>query len=167
MQVCNILYLLGRNNSPSFLNHDIIIYTSLTSSVNLLPYADLVVALGTDGKVAEQGSFVDLNAKDGYVKSFCIEHVSKGVTNSASDFSDELKVDVKLLRGTPEKTPAAIKALEQSRQTGDMSVYKYYFDATGGLYATPFFFFAACWGFFSTFPSKSILSYFGLDLNVC
>jgi ATP-binding cassette, subfamily C (CFTR/MRP), member 1 len=45
------------------LNHSTIIVA--THAVNLLPWADQIVALGKDGRIAEQGTFAELNAREG------------------------------------------------------------------------------------------------------
>lgn len=92
-----------------------------THSVQYLRYADHIVALAEDGSVAEQGTFSELESRDGYVHHMKIKAVS----------FDERQ------EGQPALLP--IKALEKAndaqhdlaRRTGDVAIYRYYLRTLG------------------------------------
>jgi ATP-binding cassette subfamily C (CFTR/MRP) protein 1 len=55
-----------------------------THAVNILPQADQIIALGSDGAISEQGTFAELNSRDGYVRSFCLEYARDNEKTSES-----------------------------------------------------------------------------------
>lgn len=78
-----------------------------THSVKHLPSADHIVALGSDGKIVEQGPFLDLMTNDfGYVYSL-------GVKESSSEKSDD---DITLASSNPQSVPGRIMLLLGQRR---------------------------------------------------
>ena len=76
--------------------------------------------------MVEQGTFEELNARDGYVKHLVIEEKEKKKV-----LDDELEI-------TRERPEARAKLIDldlmrndKARQTGDTAVYKYYYKSVG------------------------------------
>jgi ATP-binding cassette, subfamily C (CFTR/MRP), member 1 len=122
--------------------------------VELLPSADLIIALDKAGNVVEQGTFEKLNVTQGYVHSLSINN-----TNTPNDYgndSDRESNDATLLKKFELEPAAAIDSTsDSSRQNGDISVYKYYFDTVGMWWCGLFFATLAAFAFFYVFSSKS------------
>lgn len=118
--------------------------------VTLAPYADQVVALGTTGEVAEQGTFEALNAAGGYVSQFNLPEPDWAfTTNTGEDLAEYKTISTNTKLSTEEIEAKA------SRQTGDMKIYLYYARSVGWL---PFLIFVVAIGAFVfcySFPSKS------------
>lgn len=120
-----------------------------SSSVKRVPYADHIICLGSDGRISEQGSFNDLNAKEGYVSSFGLpppewDFESLKIANHADDKpgtsvsfegSKELLVD------------------DLSRRNGDVSIYLYYVRAVGWIPTIIFVVAISAFVFCLSFPS--------------
>ncbi|KAF2673292.1 ABC transporter [Microthyrium microscopicum] len=95
-----------------------------THAVKHLPYADHIIALGSDGTILEQGSFSDLSSNNGYVQSL---QVQSGVSSDAQAFDES------------ERSPEPLTATAESkqhlddrrRQLGDVTVYKIYLSTIG------------------------------------
>ncbi|KAF2001413.1 multidrug resistance-like protein [Amniculicola lignicola CBS 123094] len=120
-----------------------------THAVNLLPYSDHIIALSSEGVIAEQGSFQDLTATDGYVRQFYSEHLDNhAITEGLSEAPSSAGKDTPSANVTP-----ADASVDKLRQLGDWSVYNYYFKTIGWLTTTLFLFLALCWAFFQTFPT--------------
>ncbi|KAL9109116.1 MAG: hypothetical protein Q9227_006207 [Pyrenula ochraceoflavens] len=122
-----------------------------THAVNLLPFADHIIALGKDGAIIEQGDFQTLNSKDGYVRSLCVRH--------ADDIKDKQEVQLnqtkeQVKNGTRRKpTTKSRPPDDRKRQLGDTSVYHFYFQALGRPITIVFLFWQICWAFFQAFPT--------------
>ena len=105
------------------------------------------MALSKDGRIAEQGTFTELNARDGsYVQSFALQQAARGLEEEQTEPAEIYKL------GT--KPASAIDTIgDKSRQLGDFSVYKYYFSATGRSAMIIFWVLEILWAFLETFPS--------------
>lgn len=125
----------------------------LTAKVNLLPMANHIISLGRDGCVAEQGSFADLQASDGYVKSLCLASRRIDDAESVSAGTPGLIEFEIPARNAVANVPAASSP---TRQTGDVTIYTYYFATIGPRLTIVFLGLAAFWGFINAFPSMSI-----------
>lgn len=121
-----------------------------TNDIDLIQFADHVVALGTTGTVIEQGSPEMLLSTQGYTQRLVasnlkvVEGTSKGIAEapnlpSTVAESNERAVD----------TPAF--DTEGNNKT-DLSVYWYYFRSIGLLNMIPYLFLAGSFGFFYNFP---------------
>lgn len=115
-----------------------------------LPYADHIVVLNAEGRIAEQGNFHVLSATGGYVSSFnlprpdwdyCVEESTlKTVPKPTADQNTI-------------QTSEDLEA-EANRQTGDFSIYRYYLGSVGWL---PIMIFVVCISSFIfciSFPSE-------------
>lgn len=89
-----------------------------------LPYSNYIVALGQDGSIIEKGSYDELVAAKGYVSS---------LDSTASRVNTERAPDIVLDDETLQELnlPDDDHADDTSRQTGDWSVYLYYFQHIG------------------------------------
>ncbi len=97
----------------------------VTHAVHLLPYADYILALDSDGKTAEQGNYPSLTTAGGYVQGLA-RKIRKSDQDSTGRGSET---------GTQPKKPRRVVPAEivanQARKTGDWATYKYYFMAAG------------------------------------
>lgn len=128
----------------------------LTSqTVRRLPYADHIVAIGSDGKVSEQGSFDELKANGGYMSTFTFTSVESRTFSRQEELqavqdTDTTKESVPLVAETE---PAALEE-DSTRRTGDVSVYLYYIRAIGWIPTIIFLVCITCYVFGISFPSK-------------
>jgi ATP-binding cassette subfamily C (CFTR/MRP) protein 1 len=96
-----------------------------------LPLADNILVLDKDGKVVEQGTFDYLRSRDGFVSKLML-HPELLKSGSRSDNTENTLQKMpaaavaKVLPG-----PSANDAADLARQTGDISVYKYYLKSIG------------------------------------
>ncbi|KAK8115981.1 ABC multidrug transporter [Apiospora sp. TS-2023a] len=124
----------------------------MTHSVKHLPAADHIVALSIEGTVAEQGTFTELMAQNGYVTGL-------GVKSAGSETSSEKLAPTvdpqgpqgELLRQIT--VTSVVPDTSKARQTGDRTVYAHYFRSIGWTVTAFLVFWAACFGFFQGFPN--------------
>ncbi|KAI5231758.1 multidrug resistance-like protein [Aureobasidium subglaciale] len=124
-----------------------------THSINHLPVADHIIALG-DGTVVEQGDFRKLMTNNGYVQRLRLWDAPKHQI-SAATFSTEQTTrskpsplsepNLKLVSSTPKN--------DALRQSGDKTVYKHYLKSMGWILASLGVLSSALWGFFTNFPT--------------
>lgn len=112
-------------------------------------YSDHIIALGASGTIVEQGTFADLSGAGGYVQSSCLKHLDD-TEQKAFPVTEASKED----ESSPTKVTPINMTLPKDRQTGDISIYRYYFKSVGAPVTAAFFSCAACWGFFNAFPSE-------------
>ncbi|KUJ06202.1 P-loop containing nucleoside triphosphate hydrolase protein [Mollisia scopiformis] len=98
-----------------------------SSSCKRLPSADHIIVLGDDGKIAQQGSFSELNSQSGYVQSLNISLLESGSKPRDDSGTQKQNSDLALLR------PSETSIDDMSRRTGDTSVYLFYIKAVGWL----------------------------------
>lgn len=98
-----------------------------------MPLADNILVLDKGGKVAEQGTFEYLRSRDGFVSKLMLPpELLESASRSDEKENTSQKVPAaaaavaKVLRG-----PSANDAADLARQTGDISVYKYYLKSIG------------------------------------
>ncbi|KAL3426779.1 hypothetical protein PVAG01_00288 [Phlyctema vagabunda] len=119
-----------------------------THAVNLLPWADQIVALGKSGQIVEQGTFADLNAREGsYVHSFAL----RGASKRPEEVQEKNIGPYKLASHQNNALKSSVE--DKARQTGDLSVYRYYFAATGRPAMIYFWVMQIVWVTVETFPS--------------
>ncbi|KAI8938151.1 hypothetical protein NX059_005817 [Plenodomus lindquistii] len=100
-----------------------------SSSAKRLPYSDHIVALDSEGTIAEQGSFEKLNLSGGYVSDFDLPppdwefSPEKHVYEAPPKYTERQVSSTKL-------TEDDIQA-EANRRTGDMAIYLYYIRSVG------------------------------------
>jgi ATP-binding cassette subfamily C (CFTR/MRP) protein 1 len=97
--------------------------------VRHLHLADIVVVLGSDGHIAEQGTFENLRSQNGFVSKLLL-HPELLESSSRADAGDNDAIDSKAKRSTaiPKIVGGATAndVEDLTRRTGDFSVYKYY-----------------------------------------
>lgn len=129
----------------------------LTKLVDLLPSADHIVALGNDGRVAEQGTFEELNTAQGYVHGFSIESSSeKTVHAGVGDQKNDVEEHPILQR---QNSIVADISDDRLRQTGELSTYSYYFAAIGWRYTMIFALLLLIENVFKTFTVRSVRAF--------
>ncbi|KAL2069425.1 hypothetical protein VTL71DRAFT_14104 [Oculimacula yallundae] len=99
-----------------------------THAIRRLPFADHILALDSNGCVAEQGSFEELRRAGGYVE---------GLWRHVGEKSQDTKTSTRaLLSGTAvESTTKAIEAITEeddfNMSNGEFATYRYYFESIG------------------------------------
>lgn len=122
-----------------------------THSVRHLPAANKIIVLN-NGTIAEQGSFKQLTARQGYVQHLGLKVVS---------ISDVLLEDTLSEQGVelPEasqptlNTSDLVPLTDEGRQAGDGTVYKHYAKSIGFFLSICSLLFASLWGFFTNYPT--------------
>ncbi|XRM48571.1 hypothetical protein ABZX51_011487 [Aspergillus tubingensis] len=137
-----------------------------THSVRHLPSADYIIVLG-NGSVEEQGTFIDLSTRPGYVRRLKVGLKQEGEDNFIADdepgpdpyqeHKDQAEADKKLqheitVNSTQSSTPVT-PGVAAARQVGDATVYKLYLKSMGWFVAACSLFFAALWGLFTNYPT--------------
>ncbi|KAL9623731.1 MAG: hypothetical protein Q9160_001961 [Pyrenula sp. 1 TL-2023] len=90
-----------------------------------LPYADHIIALSSDGTIAEQGSWDQLRFSGGYIQG--ISKGSKELTNKRVESSAPKQSAIIAVADNDMNNTAA----DLSRKTGDWLVYKYWLSSLG------------------------------------
>ncbi|KAK8045365.1 ABC multidrug transporter [Apiospora rasikravindrae] len=125
----------------------------MTHSVKHLPGADHIVALSIEGTVAEQGTFPELMANDGYIKGLGIRATGSETSSEKLDLAaDPQGPPAELMRQTT-AVSSIVPDTSKARQTGDRTVYTHYFRSIGWIVTAIIVFWAACFGFFQGFPN--------------
>ena len=120
--------------------------------MNLLHLADHVIALSSEGTIAEQGTFQNLQSSNGYVHRLCTEKQD----GAASSTADSGPSKPSATSTPPQAVTVPGASGDISRQTGDWTVYKYYFRTNGKYASVMFISLSAAWAFFFAFPSKTM-----------
>ncbi|KAK6517411.1 hypothetical protein TWF281_004068 [Arthrobotrys megalospora] len=121
-----------------------------THAVNLLRHADKIIVLGNDGIIVEQGRFSELiETEGGYVREATREFNETSMKISAKD-QDTRPSEGSSLR--PEKKSGEAE-VDPKRQTGDWSLYTYFFSRVGKKVTIAFIVLEILWAFFSAFPT--------------
>ncbi|KAK5046622.1 hypothetical protein LTR84_007383 [Exophiala bonariae] len=119
----------------------------VTHAAHKLQYADLIVSLSSDGRIAEQGNYVSLANSGGYVESLNIELKQE---RHNTDQTDHIE-DVNLIKADRTAGISASQANENAakrdlfRRTGDWTAYKYWFKSAGYLSSILSFVEASVW----------------------
>ena len=123
----------------------------LIEEVSLLPFADHIVLLNSDGHIARQGTFEQLNVNDTYLEGLASH-------DGRTDSGDNEVLPQAPTSSRPQPSSQARSASnDASRQEGDSSVYRFYGASMGwrrlAFYATSILFYGA----FSGLQCKSAL----------
>ncbi|KAK6823394.1 hypothetical protein RU639_006092 [Aspergillus parasiticus] len=101
-----------------------------THSVHHLPQADLIIVLGDDGQVLEQGSYTQLRSHvGGYIHKLGVQPRQTSELAQTIDISSRQHQS----QNIPAGSLRAFSNIDGSRQANDLAVYKYYFSSLGGL----------------------------------
>ena len=98
--------------------------------VHHLPAADAIIVLAKDGQIAQQGSYIELQSSDGYIRDLAL-----GKTSKEKVAENENVNDVALVPPQADPVREDSEALDLKRQTGDMSLYKFYFKSVSAAIA--------------------------------
>jgi ATP-binding cassette, subfamily C (CFTR/MRP), member 1 len=100
----------------------------LTIVVRHLPLADNIIVLDPSGRISEQGSFVYLRQKDGFVSKLMLQPglLEQSHSKRSSESAQKGHAVLKIFQG-----PTANDVADRTRRIGDVSVYKYYMAAIG------------------------------------
>ncbi|KAF2488718.1 putative multidrug resistance protein [Lophium mytilinum] len=95
----------------------------VTHSTRHFHLANHIAILSKDGTVAQQGSFEELKAREGYIKGLLLDpnHGTDEIASSAQIITQKRPV----VKGV-----SANDVSDLTRKTGDVAVYKYYFKTT-------------------------------------
>jgi hypothetical protein len=144
------------------------LYANVDFQVDFLASADHIIALGREGKITEQGSFERLFTTDGYVQSLM---ANKSIVSVTDAHQDEI-ISVSAAEASVPKVEYKAKQVEvkddKRRQTGDSTVYKYYFGSIGTVFLVTLLVLEVVWAFLQSFPSKlnhDMTSFMSLDAN--
>jgi len=102
----------------------------VTHAVHRLSYADHVIAMNSTGTIIEQGSFDQLQGSGGYVQGFAIKHKAENHEPSTESPNPHASGFVRAV-GDIENEILAVEENNLTRQTGELSTYKYYFLSIG------------------------------------
>ncbi|RAO71528.1 uncharacterized protein BHQ10_007540 [Talaromyces amestolkiae] len=109
-----------------------------THGTNYLPQADLIIVLGDNGQVLEQGNYPQLRSHTGgYIQGLEIQSKQMDEVEETANSDNDRWEPPKITKG-PLSAPSP---LGSRRQTTDIAVYKYYFSALGWLRVTVLLFF--------------------------
>ncbi|KAE8321596.1 P-loop containing nucleoside triphosphate hydrolase protein [Aspergillus sergii] len=101
-----------------------------THSVHHLPQADLIIVLGGNGQVLEQGSYTQLRSHTGgYMHKLGVQSRQTNELAETIDTSNRQSQSQSITTGSMSASPTT----DGSRQANDLAVYKYYFSSLGGL----------------------------------
>ncbi|KAF5878883.1 putative abc multidrug protein [Botrytis fragariae] len=126
----------------------------VTHAIHRLAYSDYIIALDQSSQIIEQGTFDYLKTSGGYVENLETRH--------RSEDCDSEEIDTK--ETTQKQGPFTIvenddlinEIADLSRQTGDASVYQYYFASIGWVPTGIFFFFVLIFGAASKLPEIAL-----------
>ncbi len=146
--------LLGQNG---LLRHQGATTILASSSSKRLPFADHIVVLNEEGRIAEQGSFRELNAMGGYVASFELQPADWTVRSTEMTNLDQvlaMATTSKLVYPTlpPSKESASTVEFEANKRTGDLAIYAYYAKSVGWFAVVTFIVAMCAYVFCISFP---------------
>lgn len=118
----------------------------VTHAVHRLRYADLIVSLGVDGRVTEQGDYTSLVNSGGYVHSLDVRF--KQEQRSLDEVVDP-EIPAEAGKVEDLAAMAAVEDVEGAqdlmRRTGDWAIYKHYFKSCGYVSSVLSFVWAFLW----------------------
>ncbi|RAQ42669.1 ABC transporter [Aspergillus flavus] len=101
-----------------------------THNVHHSPQADLIIVLGDDGQVLEQGSYTQLRSHaGGYIHNLGMQSRQMDELAETVDLGYRQSQSRNITTGSVSASPTT----DGSRQANDLAMYKYYFSSLGGL----------------------------------
>ncbi|KAA8575989.1 hypothetical protein EYC84_006152 [Monilinia fructicola] len=126
----------------------------VTHAVHRLAYSDYIIALDQSSRIIEQGTFEHLKTSGGYVENLATRHKSE------DDNLEESNMDKTAQKRNPFVTAESDDFLDEvadlNRQTGDASVYHYYFASIGWVPTGLFFLYVLIFGAASKLPEFAL-----------
>lgn len=120
-----------------------------THTDKLLAFADKIIVLDS-GSVLEAGSLESLTSSGGYLNSFNPKMLVDFDESDTYDISSATRSDLRtVVQSNPDET-----LHDPKRQSGDVSVYRYYAAVSGHKAVLLFLVFMVLWAFCGEFPSK-------------
>ncbi|KAL6807735.1 P-loop containing nucleoside triphosphate hydrolase protein [Trichoderma sp. SZMC 28013] len=123
-----------------------------TQTVEFLASADLIIALGREGNIIEQGSFSQLLASDGYVRNLNAKRAIAPNSEVQDDAISESRAEATTPKVEYKAKQVEIKD-DKRRQLGDSTVYKYYFGSIGSIFIIILLSLEIVWAFLQSFPT--------------
>ncbi|KAF4983690.1 hypothetical protein FZEAL_957 [Fusarium zealandicum] len=118
-----------------------------THSVQHLPTADHIIALGPGGTIIEQGTFIELMDNNKYVHSL-------GVRHGGTDTSSGMEKPAETVTAPLPPSKVTNTAMEdKARQQGDWSIYTHYFKSVNPLSVFTVTFAGMMFGACASFPT--------------
>ena len=118
-----------------------------THEVNLLPRADHIVVLGTDGGIIDSGSYEQMTRTSEYIKSLSAKIKLDANVESRPRKHDGAQDKLRFQDG--DQVDLAVPE-DQNRRIGDPTIYKYFLQHIGLWRLVVFAFFQCGWAAFST-----------------
>ncbi|KAB8290460.1 hypothetical protein EYC80_010891 [Monilinia laxa] len=126
----------------------------VTHAVHRLAYSDYIITLDQSSQIIEQGTFEHLKINGGYVENLASRH------RSEDDNPEEKNMDKTTQKRNPFVTAESDDFLDEvadlNRQTGDASVYHYYFASIGWVPTGLFFLCVFVFGAASKLPEFAL-----------
>ena len=124
-----------------------------SSSSKRIPFADHIIVLNENGKIAEQGSFKELVASGGYVSCLDLQPADWRIKSKQSDLNQLLPSVTKYIPSTLKpKTMVEEAEFEANKRTGDLSIYAYYTKSVGWVSVLIFVVAVSAYVFCISFP---------------
>lgn len=128
-----------------------------SSSSKRLPFADHIIVLDDKGRIAEQGSFHDLNIGGGHISSLDLSQADWRIREQGPSTLDQLLAsasqdDLPTLPPTKEVLEDADNEFEANKRTGDLSIYAYYAKSVGWFPVVTFMVAISAYVFCISFP---------------
>ena len=130
-----------------------------------LPFADHVISLGTDGKIAEQGTFKQLDAAGGYVSNFNLPPPDWAYIPLYESFIDRQALADSVCQGADMTKLTDLEEDDASRRMGDLSIYLYYVQSIGWIPTMIFVGAITIYIFCVSFPSNDPSLYDDILIN--
>lgn len=121
--------------------------------VHLLPRADSIIALQSDGKGLIQDSFENLNMPNGYLRRFNL--IADNEAQESPSTADHIATEAVQLKESSAPTEQATD--KATRQQGDWKTYKYYFQTVGNQHTLVFLALLVLWVAMMKVPGMCLL----------
>lgn len=148
--------LLRRRNTTAIL---------CTHSIRHMPAADHIIALGTDGRVVEQGTFADLNLNGKYVQSLGVMAANTPKEQQNLSLAPSILDELASLEEHRTKSSFTSSHVDlANRQIGDRTVYSHYLKNMKVSVLSAILISGAAVGFLSNYP-QIWLNYWASDVT--
>lgn len=126
-----------------------------THSIRHLAAADHVIALGTDGRIIEQGTFPELVANRQYAYDLKVKERDHSTASQEIERSSDSNAVPRSgqVPSSSAKVAASSQVENPARMLGDTTVYSHYIARIDALSIGSFIVFGLGWGFFSNFTT--------------
>jgi hypothetical protein len=128
-----------------------------------LSYADQIIMLNEAGEISQRGTYEELRLIDGIVQ----DNSSNDNDITFNSSGNEGVETTPSYTPNPKETAKNHEPRNTSRQTGDFSVYQYYFACINWKVAAMFLALQVCLGFLSSFPGEYPFSAVKIGYHHC